>query len=114
MDNKQIQNYKELITPMIQIIDECIKSNDEDTAYYCLDAFNELAESKVTILDNHFTMIVEYIASANVILNNNLSKSIRETGIDLIFVIASKHRSVFNKNENLLKKTIENLCIMIS
>lgn len=63
---KQAQQYKTLVEPILKIVDQCLKEGDEDTAYHCFDAFSYLADSKLTILDTHLGMIIEYAASPNV------------------------------------------------
>ena len=50
--------FKDLIPPIVQIVDSCIAEEDEETVKYCLDAFNYLADSKLTILDDHFLLIL--------------------------------------------------------
>lgn len=39
---------------------------------------------------------------------------IKETVCDLIYTIAEKHRAVFNKNLDLMKKVIESCCVIVS
>lgn len=99
MEKDEVQMYKEFITPIIEIADYCVKNGDHETAYYCFDAFNYLADSKLTILDSHLTLIVEYICSENLLLNKKLrSSNLREVAMDLIYTITEQHRGVFNKN----------------
>lgn len=53
--------YKELIIPVLNVMDFCLKEGEEEVVSFCIDAFNYLAESKLTILDSHFTSIIEYL-----------------------------------------------------
>lgn len=85
MTADQINLYKELVGPILNILDSLIDQNDEDLVYYCFDALNLLTENKKSILDQHLGQIVEYMCSNKVLGNPKLSKKIKEVVIDMIF-----------------------------
>ncbi|EAR86075.2 karyopherin, putative (macronuclear) [Tetrahymena thermophila SB210] len=114
MTADQINLYKELVGPILNILDSLIDQNDEDLVYYCFDALNLLTENKKSILDQHLGQIVEYMCSNKVLGNPKLSKKIKEVVIDMIFSASQYHKSVFNKNTPLLKKVIESICLIIA
>lgn len=99
---------------MLNFLDQCVKEEDEDNVHTIFDSFADLAESKISILDNHFKVIVEYCCSNSILLNPKMPFLVKESVCDLIYVIADKHRSVFNKNMDLMKKAIETCCAIVS
>ncbi|CAD8054568.1 unnamed protein product [Paramecium sonneborni] len=114
MNKQEAQQYKTLVEPILRFVDQCIKEGDEDNAYHCFDAFGYLAESKLTILDTHLGMIVEYAASQNLLLNPKCSSKFKECVLDLIDNVVEQHKKVLNKNPALLKQLIECLSLVIA
>ncbi|CAK60429.1 unnamed protein product (macronuclear) [Paramecium tetraurelia] len=106
MNKQEAQQYKTLVEPILRFVDQCIKEGDEDNAYHCFDAFGYLAESKLTILDTHLGMIVEYAAT--------FVEPQNECVLDLIDNVVEYHKKVLNKNPTLLKQLIECLSLVVA
>lgn len=53
MKLEEINMYKELVAPILNILDSLIDQNDEDMISYCFDALTLLTENKKSILDTH-------------------------------------------------------------
>lgn len=49
MKVEEINMYKELVGPILNILDNLIDQNDEDMISYCFDALTLLTENKVFI-----------------------------------------------------------------
>lgn len=113
MEKEHINLYKELVSPILKVVDQCQNEEDNELVGYCIDAFSYLAESKMTILDTHLTIILEY-ACGSILLNKKLELKVRERVLDMIVTIAQAHKSIFNKNQQLLAKIIEVVCFLIS
>lgn len=114
MSKEQISQYKDLVLPILQILDKCVADGDDETVQFCFDAFGYLAESKVSIFNDHFKSIVEYACSPKLLLNPKVSKLQKECILDLFHTIGEYHKSVFNKNEQLMQLTLNTICEIIA
>jgi len=71
-----------------------------------------VAEMKGKLFNNHWIKIVQYICL--VMTNKDVSDSIKENAIDVIYSISDSKRGILTKNPDLMKQLIDTIFQVIA
>lgn len=102
---------EKLVEPMIEVLTQCLNDNDEEMGSLCLETMCTIVQIS-TILDKSLINILNIIQSPKMLLNRDMSFTLKEQIIDFIFTLVENKKKIWQNQ--IIKQVLENMAYIIS
>ncbi|KAJ2365410.1 hypothetical protein H4S02_010679, partial [Coemansia sp. RSA 2611] len=81
-DRSAISKFQGLVPAMVQVLQKCLATNEEDLASRCFEVFNGMLILETPLLNRHFGDLIEF--SINVGGNEELDDNLRIMALNFL------------------------------
>ncbi|KAJ2875032.1 hypothetical protein GGH93_001925 [Coemansia aciculifera] len=105
-DRVGVTTFQGLVPAMVQVLEKCLATDNEDSASRCFDVFNSLLILEAPLLNRHFGELIEF--SINVGSNEDLDENLRIMALNFLVWTATYKRGRLQKLK-IVKPLIEKM-----
>lgn len=91
------EEAKHLIQPILEVLMECLRENDEELGVQTLDSLQSVVESS-SLLDNYLAAILAQVKDVTLLTNRDIAMPLRTGVMDFVMAVVEHKRKFFNKN----------------